>query len=210
MDIYGHFFSPPANQVRLTVSALGVDANYHHVDLMAGEQKTPEYLAINPYGKVPAMVDGDLKLAESNAISRYLGDKVGGHGYPADAKERAVIDQWMEFSAHHIRTNMAKLLFNRMFAPMMDMPVDEKSIGEGIEFLNQNLPHVDNQLGRTAFIAGEHVTVADMALIAGMEPSEKVSFSLAAYPNITAWRNGIMEQEYYRSVHTHYGAEMEG
>ncbi|MEM1090545.1 MAG: glutathione S-transferase family protein [Pseudomonadota bacterium] len=210
MEIYGHFASAPANQVRLAVSALGVDATYHHVDLQAGEQKSPDYLAINPFGKVPALVDGDFKLAESNAICRYLGSKVGGAMYPADLHEQAKIDQWMEFAVNHIRTNMSKILFNRMFAPMMGLPVDEDSVKEGQDFLDQYLPMVEGQLADSAFITGDQMTLADIALIAAMEPFDAVQIGLEAYPQITRWRSGIMAQPFYQQVHAHYGAEMEG
>ncbi len=209
MDIYGHFLSAPANQVRLSVSALGVEANYHHVDLMTGQQKTPEFQAVNRFGKVPALVDGELKLAESNAICRYLGQKVGGDCFPADPAQQAVVDQWMEFSAHHIRANMSKVLFNKLFAPMMNMPIDENSLREGQDFLNQYLPMVEQQLGQSSYVTGESMTLADVALISAMEPFEKMEFSLADYPNISAWRSNIMAQEFYQKVHAHYGAEME-
>lgn len=208
MDIYGHFLSAPANQVRLTASALGLDASYHHVDLMNGEQKTPEYQAINAFGKVPALVDGDLQLAESNAICRYLGVKTGKL-YPSDPSGQATVDQWMEFSAHHIRTNMSKVLFNKLFAPMMNMPVDEKSMAEGQEFLSQYLPMVNQQLERSAFVTGDEMSLADLALIAAMEPFDKCEISLADYPAVAAWRNGIAAQDFYQKVHAHYGAEMD-
>ncbi len=210
MEIYGHFASAPANQVRLAVSALGIDATYHHVDLQAGEQKSPEYLAINPFGKVPAMVDGDFKLAESNAICRYLGGKVGGPMYPDDPHQQAKVDQWMEFAVNHIRTNMSKVLFNRMFAPMMGLPVDESSLKEGQDFLDQYLPMVENQLADSTFITGDQMTLADIALIAAMEPFDQVQISLESYPHITSWRSGIMAQPFYQAVHAHYGAEMAG
>lgn len=208
MKIYGHFMSPPANQVRLTASAAGVAHDYVHVDLTKGEQRTPEYRAINPYGKVPALVDGDLRLAESCAISRYLAAKVKSDLYPDDIGQRGLIDQWMDFAAHHIRTNMAKILFNKIFAPMMGMPADEKSIKDGLDALEVNLPFVDEQLARSRHLAQGRVTLADIAMIAAMEPFETIGVSLDGFQNVARWRESLMAEPWYRNVHERYGAEM--
>ena len=208
MKIYGHFMSAPANQVRLVASALGTPHEYVHVDLQKGEQRTPEYLALNPYGKVPTLVDGDLRLAESCAISRYLASKAHSDLYPDDIRQRAVIDQWMDFATHHIRAAMGKVLFNRAFAPMMGLPVDERAIEDGLKTLDALLPAVESQLGRSRYIAQGRMTLADLAMIAAMEPFEMISISLDRFPNIQKWRAGIMAEPFYKNVHERYAAEM--
>lgn len=208
MKIFGHFMSPPANQVRLTVSAIGIPVDYEHVDLMQGQQTTPEYRSINPFGKVPALDDDGFRLAESNAISRYLACKADCALYPNDIRQRATIDQWMDFAAHHVRANTGKLLFNRVFAPMMNRPVDEKTIAEGQEFLDKNLAVVEDSLGAHAFIAGDKLSIADTAMLAAMEPFEMVGYGLDGKPNINAWRDRLTAEGWYKNVHAHYGAEM--
>ena len=210
MKIYGHFFSAPANQVRLTASALGVDHEYRHVDLGQGEQKTPAYLAVNPFGRVPALEDDGLTIGESGAISRYLACKNGDCSmYPNDAKKRAEIDQWMDVAAHHVRTNMAKVLFNKMFAPMFDLPVDEKSMADGQEALDANMPPIDAALSKTDFIAGDTLSIADTAMLAAMEPFETIGYDISSYTNIKRWRDNAMAQDWYKNVHPHYAAEMQ-
>ena len=210
MKIYGHFFSAPANQVRLTASALGVDHDYQHVDLQQGEQKSPEYLAINPYGKVPALDDDGFRLAESNAISRYLACKANCDLYPSDVKQRATIDQWMDYSAHHVRGNMAKILFNKVLAPMIGAEPDERSMKEGEEFLNNAMQVVDSKLGENAYIAGDNLSIADTALMAAMEPFEMIGYDVSKYENVATWRQKNMESDWYKNVHDHYAAEMQG
>ena len=210
MKIYGHFLSSPANQVRLTASALGAPHEYVHVDLQNGEQMTPEYRAINPFGKVPALDDNGFHLAESNAICRYLAHKQGAALYSADPKQAARIDQWMDFSTHHVRSNMGKVLFNKMFAPMFDMPVNEAALAEGLENLNANLGHVETALSQGGFLASDALTLADIALIAAMEPFEKIEFDMTPFPATQKMRQSIMGEDWYTSVHAHYGAEMQG
>jgi glutathione S-transferase len=209
MKIYGNFMSPPANMVRLAASAAGVPHDYQHVDLQKGEQRNPDFRAVNPYGKVPALVDGDLKLAESCAISRYIAAKAKSDLYPDDIRQRAIIDQWMDFAAHHIRSNMGKVLFNRVFAPMVGAPVDEKSIKDGLDALGTNLPHVEAQLGKSRYLAQGRLTLADIAMIAALEPFEMINYSLDPFPNVKRWRDGIMAEAWYKNVHARYGAEMQ-
>ena len=208
MKVYGHFMSAPANQVRLTASALGVAHDYQHVDLMNGEQRTPEYLAVNAFGRVPAIEDDGFKLAESNAICRYLACKGQSELYPADVKTRAEIDQWMDFAAHHVRANMGKVLFNKVFAPMMGMDVDEKSLNEGRENLDAGLPVIDDALSRRGYIAADRMTIADTAMLAAMEPFEMIDYDVARFGNVKAWRDKMTGEPFYQRVHAHYGAEM--
>ena len=82
MKIYGTYLSAPANKVRLTASALGLDVEYHNLDLTKGEHKSPEYLEVNPLGKVPAIDDDGFYLFESNAICRYMANKSDSDLYP--------------------------------------------------------------------------------------------------------------------------------
>ena len=207
MKIFGHFFSAPANQVRLTASAIGHDFEYIHVDLTTGEQKTEEYLAINPVGKVPALDDDGFKLSESNAISRYLACKTDCALYPNDAKARAVIDQWMDYSAHHVRANMAKILFNKMFAPLLGQEPDEKSMAEGRDLLDQNLAPVNSTLGEHAFLTGGALTIADTAMLAAMEPFDVIEYDYAKFGHIKRWRDQLMATDWYQRVHERYAAE---
>ncbi|MEL7486979.1 MAG: glutathione S-transferase family protein [Pseudomonadota bacterium] len=207
MKIYGHYFSSPANQVRLTASALNLEHEYIHVDLMAGEQKEPAYRAVNKFGKVPAIDDDGYQLAESGAICRYLACKSDNGLYPDDIKARGDIDQWMDFAAHHIRANMGKVLFNTVFAPAMDLPTDQKSLDEGRANLDANLPTVDAALKENAFLTGDALTIADTAMIAAMEPFEMINYDIAPYANVKRWRDAAMAQDWYQRVHAHYAAE---
>lgn len=77
MTLHGIWLSGPTYKAGLALSLLGQDFAYKHVDLRAGAHKKPEYLAINRFGQVPALVDGDLKLCQSGSILLYLADKFG-------------------------------------------------------------------------------------------------------------------------------------
>lgn len=208
MKIYGTYLSAPANKVRLTASALGIEHEYFNLDFTKGEHKAPEYLLVNPLGKVPAIDDNGFLLFESNAICRYMANKTDSPLYPKDPQHRAVVDQWIDFSSHHIATNMGKILFNTFFAPMMGVASNPESIADGKQFLDQQLPIIESQLKDNKMLAGDLLTIADVAMIAAMEPFEIIKLDLSPYPAIKAWRDNIMQQDFYKKVHSHYGSEL--
>src|SRR5205807_2941451 len=100
MKLY-HFPSPNPQKVTFALKELGLDCELVPVDLAKGEQREPAFRAVNPFGRVPVLVDGDLTLTESQAILAYLGEKTG-RLWPASAGERAVALKWLFFLSQHI------------------------------------------------------------------------------------------------------------
>jgi glutathione S-transferase len=110
MKFYNADFSPNTLRVRAVANELDIELDIIDIDLMMGEHKTEAYLAINPNGKVPTMVDGDFVLWESRAIMRYLASLKPDAGlYPDDNKQRAIIDQWSNWQAIHLGPAMQGL-----------------------------------------------------------------------------------------------------
>ena len=140
LTIYGSDLSGPAIKVRLTASFLGIEYKWQLVNLREGEQKKEWFLKINPVGKVPAIDDDGFNLFESNAICKYLCDKHNSPLYPKDVKKRAVIEQWIDYVSFHIGANFIPVMYNRIFAPLRGIPVNEKAITDGLEFLKQYFP----------------------------------------------------------------------
>lgn len=101
LQLYYTSGSPPSRAVLMMIRILGLEVEVKKVDLMKGEQNSPEFLKINPMHQVPALVDGDFIVTESRAILAYLvnSTKPGSNWYPSDAKTRAVIDQLLFFDA---------------------------------------------------------------------------------------------------------------
>jgi glutathione S-transferase len=208
MKLYGHFLSAPSNKARLAATAVGQDFEYVHVELTRGEHRSDEYLSINPVGKVPALQDGDFCLYESNAIARYIANKNNSSLYPADVQQRAMVDQWMDFGSTHILANMGKILFNKFFAASMGTEVDLQSMADGEKFLNRFLPIVESQLTKNSMLTGDTLSLADTGMIAALDPFEMIAFDLTPYPYLVAWRNNLMAQDFYKSVHSHFAVDM--
>lgn len=209
LKIYGHFLSMPANKVRLCVSYLGLPHEYTTVDLMGGEHQGAEFLKINPAGRVPAMDDDGFILSQSDAICKYMCALSGpSKFYPEDIQEQAKVNQWINFSSQHIIHAMSRVFFNRVVAPMIKENVDENSLNTGLTMLGRDLAVVEETLNTHAYLTNDHITLADITLISGLEPAEMCKFDLSEYPAISKWRAGIMEQEFYKKVHPHFAAEM--
>jgi len=132
-EIYYHPLSFPSLAPVFTAEAAGINYTTNLVDLSKGEHKSEEYLAINPYGKVPAMKDGNFAMSESAAIMRYI-------------------------ARHHIRANIAKVHFNRSLAPLFGAEPDQKSLDDGLRYLEGNLPAIEQCLSGSPFLCGDAMT----------------------------------------------------
>lgn len=209
LTIYGADLSSPANKVRFVANALQCPYEYRVIKLREGEHKQPWYLAINPVGKIPAISDGDFSLFESGAIIRYLCDKNNSPLYPKDLKQRAIVDQWTDFSNFHIMINVSKIVFNRVFAQRFNMPVSQDSLQDGLKFLDQNLPVIENRLNQCRFLAGDSMTIADITLLAALDPAEVAQIDLSKWPKTVALRNYLKSQAFYTQCFKNYGEGLE-
>jgi len=204
LKIYGTELSSPSNKVRFVANELGLEYEYKSVNLIAGENKQEEHLKLHPAGKVPVINNDGFVLFESNAIIRYLAVKSDSPLYPAGAKQRALVDQWSDFVSHHIATALSRVLFNRVFAPFLNQEVDERSLADGLSFLEQFLPLVDAPLEERRYLAGGELTLADFNLLSALDPAEVAQVDLSGYLNITRWRQDLMGRDFYTKCHKSY------
>jgi glutathione S-transferase len=205
LTIYGSDLSGPAIKARLTASLLGINHKWQILNLREGEQKTEWFLKINPVGKIPAIDDDGFYLFESNAICRYLCDKQNSPLYPKDIKDRATIDQWIEYASMHIGSNFIPVVYNRLFAPLRGIPVNEKAIADGVEALKQYFPIIEKKLNQHKYLVGNEISLADIILLALLEPAEMAQIDLNVYPSLAAWRAGLKKQPFYTACYKEYG-----
>lgn len=208
LKIYGADLSTPANKVRFVANCLGLKYEYIRVNLKEKENRKPEFLKLNSTGKVPVIDDDGFVLFESGAIIKYLADKNQSALYPKDLKQRAIVDQWMDFVSLHINAAMIRVVFNRLFAPLMKMEVDERSLKDGLNFLNQFLPVVNEQLSRHTYLTGSALTLADFNLLTSLDPAEASSIDLSSYPKLTKWREELKKNDFYTKCHKEYGENL--
>ena len=184
LKIYGDSRSGNCYKIQLLCSEMGVDYDWEEVDIIAGDTRTPQFLAMNANGKIPllALPDGRY-LPESNAILFYLAD--GSEFFAGDAYARAEILQWMFFEQYSHEPNIAtsRFIIKYLGNPADRQPdLEEKKIGgyKALEIMEQ-------QLRRHAFIAGDNYNIADIALFAYTHVADEGGFKLDDYAAIREW-----------------------
>jgi glutathione S-transferase len=148
-------------RVRWALQELGVDFEPIRVNLLAGEHQRPEFLKINPAGKIPVLVDGDLVLTESVAIVLYLGEKYSDKGLlPTDLKQRAQVNRWLLFVATELEQPLWRISrHSALYPEEQRLPADVNIAGR--EFKEMAAVLEKHMQGRQ-FVVGDSVTVADL------------------------------------------------
>ncbi|MCF6775648.1 glutathione S-transferase family protein [Thiotrichales bacterium 19X7-9] len=206
IKLYGFNLSFPTNKVRFALNLFNLEYEFVALNPWKGEHKSEAHIKRHPAGKVPVIEDGDFTLFESNAIVRYLAEKVHNTNYyPSDLQQQALVNQWLDFAAAHIGTNVSKVLFNRYFADKIGIEVDSRSMEEGHQFLTNHLPILEAQLTNNTYIAGNHMTIADIGLLASLDPVDLIDIDLNQYPHLNNWRKQLMKESFYTKVHQYYG-----
>jgi len=197
IQFYWHPGSPPARAAYMTLRALGIEHDLHFIDLLTGAQKKPEYLKINPGGKVPAIVDGDFQLSESKAIAAYLVNEYG-QGlkkdlYPTDPFKRAKVDQ-MLYLVDPVgnATREYPALPQVIFAGIM--PDESKR-----HILEKALKDVEGYLTQSEFVAGDNLTIADFCFYVWVSFPDlhPDGFDYSPYPKIQKWLKYIRNLPYH-------------
>jgi glutathione S-transferase len=163
---------------------LGIDYEWQEVDILAGETHTPEFLALNPNGKIPLVdLGGRQYLAESNAILMYLAD--GSALVGTDRYERALVLQWMFFEQYSHEPNIAT---SRFIIRYLGNPPDRQAALADKQTAGQRALGIhERQLVGSEFMVGKRFTLADIALFAYTHVAEEGGFDLGPYKAVRAW-----------------------
>jgi len=143
MKLYGFPPSPNTWKVRAVAAQIGVPLDTEFVDLT--KPRSPDYLAINPTGRTPTLVDGDFKLWESNAIMQYVVSRTSNALWPNDARLRAEIMGWQSWQlAHWSKEGCEPLIFQRLVKKLLNLgPPDEAILAKGTECFNREARVLD-------------------------------------------------------------------
>ena len=189
MKLYGFPPSPNTWKVRAVAAHLGVPLELEFVDLTKGQSHTPAYLAINPTGRTPTLVDGDLKLWESTAIMQYLASQKPNALWPDDARSRADIVRWQSWQlAHFSKEGCEPLLFQRLVKQILNLGApDEAIVAKGLECFNRDAAVLEAHLAKQPYLGGKDVTLADFSVAAPLFYAERANLPLAPYAHVKDW-----------------------
>ena len=189
--LYDYGDSGNGYKVRLLLAQLGMPYELRELDIAAGETRTPEFLAINPNGRIPTLVlDDGTALAESNAIMCYLAD--GTPLWPASRLARAKVLQWLFFEQYSHEPYVATPRYI-----VRHLPADHPRRAELPERLEQGraaLGVMEQQLCDTPFLVGSTYTIADIALYAYTHVADQGGLTLDPYPSVRDWLMRVAEQ----------------
>jgi len=164
-----------------------------------GRTQEPAYLALNPNGLVPTIEDGDFVLWKSNTILRYLANRHAAHDwYPADARARAQVEQWMDWSS----TTFGPALFNA-FWQLVRTPEAERnaaSIADSARRTGTVLRIADAQLTGRAFLCGDAPTLADICVGVNAYRWFELPLDRPELPALRAWYERLAQRKPYRDV----------
>ncbi|WP_332741712.1 glutathione S-transferase family protein [Hydrogenophaga sp.] len=181
IQLYRSAISGHCHRVELFLSLLGLPFESIDVDLALKEHKSPDFLAMNPLGQIPVLRDGELTLADSNAILVYLEARYApGQWLPRDPVGAARVQRWLSLAAGPLAFGPASARVVQLFC----LPTDPK---EAIARAEGLFTLMEGELGRTPFLVGERATLADLAHYAYVARAPEGLVSLQPYPAIRAW-----------------------
>jgi glutathione S-transferase len=186
-------FAPTRSiRVRWTLQELGVDFDAVTVNMLAGEHRSPAFLKINPAGKLPVLVDGDLVLTESIAIVLYLAEKYRDQGFiPADLAQRAQLYRWLMFAATELEQPLWRIARHTNLYP------EKRRLAAEVELAREDFKPmaevIDAHLRGRQFVVGSSATVADFVMAYTLDWSNEARL-LGEFPRLQEY----MERMYAR------------
>lgn len=195
MKVYADPITVNCRKVLAGLDLIGSAFERVHVDYFTGQHKSEDYRAINPNMSVPALVDGDLILWESNAILAYAADKAGNDAvYPTDLRVRADINRWLFWEAAQWFPSCYVYLVENCVKPLLNGAPDPAVLAAQQDTFDRLAGIIDQRLSQNRWIAGDHVTIADIALAAPahLHPFQKLP--LQPYPNLRRWLTEDVER----------------
>lgn len=204
MKLFCDPISTTTRPVMLFIAEHGLEVELVHVDIMSGANQAADYLAVNPNGIVPYLVDGDLALGESTAILRYLADKAGSPAYPTNLQARAKVDEALGWFS----TNLHEYFCLFTIYPSFGIPhgVDPDLAAGMIAFGTIHSPRWltvldQHMIGDQAFVCGDEITLADYLGAAFVTIGDAAAYDFSPYPNIRRWLANMRSLQHWDATY---------
>jgi glutathione S-transferase len=181
ISLHRFALSGHCHRIELLLSMLNLPTKLIDVDLRTGEQRQPAFLALNALGQVPVIQDGDLVLADSNAILVYLATKYGDESWlPRVPEQAAQVQRFLSIAAGEVAKGPATARLIKLFGVPLDLSAAQAIAARVLGMLEQHL-------STRAFLVGNTRTIADIANYTYIAHAPEGDISLEAYPNVRAW-----------------------
>lgn len=199
LTVYGNEKAACTQKILILLEELNLKYTFESIDLSKNEHKDPEYMKIQPFGKIPVIKYGDNTIFESRSILRYIAsnnqdvdDFLGDHE----------VDMWLEVESQNFNGPISKIVYEKMYKK--DSKPDESLIETSLEELKKVLEVYENRLEDNMFIGGNEngYSIADISHIPYFNYFIKCGYKqvLKKYPNVYNWLKRIMKREYVKRV----------
>ena len=195
------FYGSPrssATRSRWLLEELGVPYDYRPVDITKPRsERDPELRQVSPMAKVPALIDGDVKIIESAAINLYLAEKydAGGLG-PKDERERAEMMQWSVWGFSNVNPLLVAILYHTVFLPEAERRADE--VKNNRQWAAEYLAILEDRLAKSEWLVGRRLTAADVTLGSIVDMAADLGVELT--PTVKGWLERLRARPAYRKV----------
>jgi len=192
IDLYT-WSTPNGRKVSVMLEELGLPYRVHAIDISKGDQFAPDFLAISPNGKIPAIVDDDgpggksISIFESGAILMYLAEKTGSPLLPTDTRARYRVIQWLMFQMGGVGPMFGQA-HHFLFKPKEDVPYGKKRYHDETVRLYAVM---DGQLHGSRYLGGDDYSIADIATYPWVARFERHRVDLNTFPNVKRWFDEI-------------------
>lgn len=177
---------------------LNSPVEFVRVDLGKGESRKPEFLAINPNGKVPALTDGDTRLWEADAIMGHLARAAGSDLLPGDARQIDVM-RWLSWSSQHFTRHAGNLYFQHIIKPKFALGApDAKEVEEATGYFKQFAQVLNDHLRGRKYLVGDALTVADFAVGITLPYAAEAKIPIGGFSEIERWHARLNELPAWR------------
>ena len=217
MKLYYHPASTTSRPIVLYAEDNGIALEYQLVDLFQGEQYKDAFVGVNPCHMVPVLDDGDFRLTESSAILKYLADATGAPGYPKGLRERARVNERMDWVNTQLSRDFTYGFVYPQLLPMFkrkDEAVQQATLEWGRERARDWLGVLDRcLLGERAYLCGDALTIADYFAAPFVALGEAIRCDYSPYPNIRRWLATMKARPSWRKVNEAidgFAASLEG
>lgn len=206
MKIYYHPASTVSRPVMMFIEEAGIPAEFQVVDLFTGEHQGPAYTAINPNQLVPVLEEDGFRLTESSAILKYLADKVDSPAYPKDLRQRARVNEMMDWINTQLARDLAYGTVYVQIFPGHKRPSDEAqraTVAWGQERARTWMTVLDQKLlgSGKPYLCGDQLTIADYYGASFVHLAEVIGSDLSAYPNVQAWLGRMKQRPTWEKVY---------
>lgn len=192
IDLYT-WGTPNGRKASIMLEEVGLPYTVHLVDIRKGEQHTPEFVAVNPNSKIPAIVDPDgpdgapITIFESGAILIYLAEKTKSDLLPADPRGRFAALEWLMFQMGGVGPMFGQA-HHFLFKPKQDVPYGKERYHNETKRLYGVM---DGRLAEAPYLAGDAYTIADVATYPWVGRHERHQVALSEFPNVKRWFDEI-------------------